>query len=291
MRLRAAAHRTTASDRSSVVLSPPGAGVRRLRCRSRRPSRGRDLELGAQRREVLDDAVVHDGDLAGLVEVRVGVEVVGRTVGGPAGVADAGVGDGQRVAAEHGVEVGQLAGLLGRDDLPVETSAMPAESYPRYSSRRNPPMTTSSAERSPTYPTIPHMGSRIVANGQTGEWRHDARPVPVCRARTRRVGRARGRRSAAPQHRRDRARTRTRRRAGSRGGSPGLPPVDAADQPAHTRSRRPAPGHRQVPRPTPAQAHAVRDRHRRISRRRQVDDCSPDPGAAGEAPGHPTWRW
>ncbi len=78
------------------------------------------LELGAQRREVLDDAVVHDRDLTGLVEVRVRVAVVGRTVGGPAGVADAGVGEGQRVGRQLGVEVGQLAGLLGRDDRAVE---------------------------------------------------------------------------------------------------------------------------------------------------------------------------
>ena len=86
------------------------------------------LELGAQRGEVLDDAVVDDGDPAGGVEVRVGVAVVGRAVGGPAGVADAGVGLGQRVRLELGIEVDQLAGLLGRRDLPSCTSATPAES-------------------------------------------------------------------------------------------------------------------------------------------------------------------
>jgi hypothetical protein len=38
---------------------------------------------------VLNDAVVDDGDAAGLIEMRVGVFVAGRTVSGPAGVADA----------------------------------------------------------------------------------------------------------------------------------------------------------------------------------------------------------
>ena len=42
-----------------------------------------------ERAEVLDDAVVDDGDAAGLV--RVGVALGGRAVGRPAGVADAGL--------------------------------------------------------------------------------------------------------------------------------------------------------------------------------------------------------
>ena len=47
-------------------------------------------QLGAQRGEVLDDAVVDDGDPAGVVQVRVGVGVGRAAVGGPAGVPDAG---------------------------------------------------------------------------------------------------------------------------------------------------------------------------------------------------------
>ena len=35
--------------------------------------------------------------------------------------------------------------------------AMPAESYPRYSSRRRAGSRNDTASRSPTYPTIPHM--------------------------------------------------------------------------------------------------------------------------------------
>ena len=49
----------------------------------------RRLQLGAQRREVLDDAVVDHGDLARCVAVRVGVAVGRPAVGGPAGVAHA----------------------------------------------------------------------------------------------------------------------------------------------------------------------------------------------------------
>src|SRR5207237_9156429 len=47
------------------------------------------LERGAQRVRVLDDAVVHQGDVAGAVAVRVGVAPGGGAVRGPAGVGDA----------------------------------------------------------------------------------------------------------------------------------------------------------------------------------------------------------
>src|SRR6185503_7052329 len=40
---------------------------------------------------------------------------------------------------------------------PFCTTAMPAESYPRYSSLRSPSTITGTASRDPTYPTIPHM--------------------------------------------------------------------------------------------------------------------------------------
>ena len=46
-------------------------------------------ELRAQRRGVVDDPVVHDGDVTLGVDVRVRVDVVGRAVGRPPGVADA----------------------------------------------------------------------------------------------------------------------------------------------------------------------------------------------------------
>ena len=46
------------------------------------------LQLTAQRAGVLDDAVVHDGELVLLVHVRMRVHLVGRTVRRPPGVAD-----------------------------------------------------------------------------------------------------------------------------------------------------------------------------------------------------------
>ena len=54
------------------------------------------LQLGAQRREILDDPVVDDRDLSRRVAVRVGVAVGGTAVGRPAGVTEA------RPAAEGG---------------------------------------------------------------------------------------------------------------------------------------------------------------------------------------------
>ncbi len=72
------------------------------------------LQLGAQGREVLDDAVVDHRDPRVVVEVRVGVAVVGGPVGGPAGVTHPGGGRGQleREAGQVFFEVGQLAGAL-----------------------------------------------------------------------------------------------------------------------------------------------------------------------------------
>jgi hypothetical protein len=46
------------------------------------------LEPGTQDVVVLDDAVVHDGYVAGAIDVRVGVVVGRRAVGGPARVPD-----------------------------------------------------------------------------------------------------------------------------------------------------------------------------------------------------------
>ena len=72
------------------------------------------LDLGAQRGEVLDDAVVDDGHLAVVGDVRVGVDVVGAPVGRPAGVSDAGrTGEPVPTVGIQGIQqVRQLAGLL-----------------------------------------------------------------------------------------------------------------------------------------------------------------------------------
>ena len=86
----------------------------------------------AQRREVLDDAVVDDGDLAGGVAVRVRVAVGRAAVGGPAGVAQAG-GAGQRRrrrsrrARSPGWPAGRRADGPSSSPSP-STRATPAES-------------------------------------------------------------------------------------------------------------------------------------------------------------------
>ena len=64
------------------------------------------LQRLAQLAEILDDAVVDDGDALGRMRMRV---VLGRlAVGGPAGVADAGVA-GERLGFEPGFQILQLA--------------------------------------------------------------------------------------------------------------------------------------------------------------------------------------
>ena len=68
------------------------------------------LELVAQGGEVLDDAVVDDGGLAVEGEVRVRVDVVRATVGGPTGVAQTGVA-GQGVATNDVDALDEVAEL------------------------------------------------------------------------------------------------------------------------------------------------------------------------------------
>ena len=87
------------------------------------------LELGAERAEVLDDAVVHDRDAAGLV--RVGVALGRLAVGRPAGVADAGVAAdrvldqevGERDQLADGAAAGELA-VVHRGDAGAVVAAV-----------------------------------------------------------------------------------------------------------------------------------------------------------------------
>src|SRR3569832_2928262 len=73
-------------------------------------------ELGPQLAEVLDDAVVHDGDLGARMRVRV---QLGRgAVGRPAGMADAGMA-GQWVAVEHRAQIAELARRAAARDVPA----------------------------------------------------------------------------------------------------------------------------------------------------------------------------
>ena len=69
------------------------------------------LERCLQHHVVLDDAVVHQHDIAGAVIVRMGVHVVGLAVGRPARVGDAGVSF-ERLALEFGFEVADLTRCL-----------------------------------------------------------------------------------------------------------------------------------------------------------------------------------
>jgi hypothetical protein len=89
-------------------------------------------QLGAQRREVLDDAVVNDGDA--MTEMRMRIALRRRPMGRPPGVADADCA-GQRFFAELAIKIGELAFGPAAIEMPVMTVATPAESYPRYSSR------------------------------------------------------------------------------------------------------------------------------------------------------------
>ncbi len=87
------------------------------------------LELVAQLDEVLDDAVVDDRQLAGAVDVRVGVEVVGAAVRRPARVAQAGGrGRASRPRARRAASASLPARFLTKSSPVSVTSAMPAES-------------------------------------------------------------------------------------------------------------------------------------------------------------------
>src|SRR5699024_2987018 len=69
--------------------------------------------------EVLDDAVVDEGELAVIGQVRVGVAVGGSAVGGPPGVADAGLRGRQRVGFDLVGQGGEFSGPLRRSEFAV----------------------------------------------------------------------------------------------------------------------------------------------------------------------------
>ena len=78
------------------------------------------FEPGAERAVVFDDAVVDERDVAGLVEMRVGVDLGRRAVGGPAGVGNASGGALEKLGRPLGVgavvELGDFSRCLGDDD-------------------------------------------------------------------------------------------------------------------------------------------------------------------------------
>lgn len=69
-------------------------------------------QLGAERGEVLDDAVVHDGHAPRVVEVRVGVGVGGPAVGRPPGVPEPRGTGRQRMPDQLLLQIDELPGLL-----------------------------------------------------------------------------------------------------------------------------------------------------------------------------------
>ncbi len=96
---------------------------------TRPSSLGVGLDPGPQLGEVLDDPVVHQRHPPPEPEVRVRVDVVGRPVGRPAGVADAGRRGRQRVVGDRLLEVRELAGAFFATAIESSTtSAIPAES-------------------------------------------------------------------------------------------------------------------------------------------------------------------
>ncbi len=122
------------------------------------------LKAGTQRTVVFNDAVVDQRDLAGTVEMRVGVDFRRRAVGRPAGVGDAHGDPGKALRRPGSARTRSLSAETLPGDLEItmrssSRTAMPAESYPRYSSRRSPLSSTVGASALPIYPTIPHIGS------------------------------------------------------------------------------------------------------------------------------------
>jgi hypothetical protein len=84
----------------------------------------RGLHLLAQRLEILDDAVVNEGDA--VDDVRMGVAVRRRAVRGPARVGDAD-GAGERLLPQHPREI---------VELPLGTAAVERSAHDRADSRR-----------------------------------------------------------------------------------------------------------------------------------------------------------
>src|SRR6267143_3299639 len=54
-----------------------------------------------------------------------------------------------------------LPALRRKSTAPLRTTATPAESYPRYSSRRSPSMRTGTTSLGPIYPMIPHIFANL----------------------------------------------------------------------------------------------------------------------------------
>ena len=84
------------------------------------------LQAGLERAEVFDDAVVDDRHDAVAADVRMGVDVGGRAVRGPAGVADADVARRADVRPVRRTRLSSRPARLGDLQLPWSIVATPA---------------------------------------------------------------------------------------------------------------------------------------------------------------------
>jgi len=79
--------------------------------------------LGTQHGEVLDDAVVHDGQVAAAVDMRVRIRVSRRPVSGPASVAEAHGAGQSGLLGQRGPQVAELACPFHPGELPLGDNA------------------------------------------------------------------------------------------------------------------------------------------------------------------------
>ena len=229
-------------------------------------------------------------------EVRVGVDVVRRAVGGPAGVPDAGRRRRQRVVRDRLLEVGELAGpLVARRSCPSVDQRDPGGVVAAVLQAPQPldddVLRLLLARRSPRFRTwarvyrAAHPAARTASVGCNNRPHVSPRRVPQRRTRGRRprvlaVRRARPRRLGRARARRPRARSPPRRSGGcaasatrstSRRCEQVYLPLSRLLS-LYVESRRPAaPPAGGLPAPAAAAAHAVRDRAGRLGRGRQVD--------------------
>jgi hypothetical protein len=82
------------------------------------------LHLGTERGVVLDDPIVHEGELPGTVEMRMGVLPGNPSVGGPARVTDAGV-TSQRALGNDATKGVDATNFLANGNDPLLKSGYP----------------------------------------------------------------------------------------------------------------------------------------------------------------------
>ena len=139
---------------------------------------------------VFDDAVMHHHDASGAVAMRMGILLCRPAMRCPARMADAECALRRMVMQNASSRLRSLPGARHTASLLLAglPTAIPAESYPRYSRRLNPSMMTGTTFFGPTYPTIPHMyrfygtSSRLVC-----DYESLLGSVPACFRRRRRT--------------------------------------------------------------------------------------------------------